>query len=69
MAIKATSGFQESQQVLIDLVLLLPAAKMRPAIDVQDVTRHRRGVGQVEDCVRNVPDRGAPPLPHDAIKG
>ena len=35
----------------------LPAAEMRAAIDVQDVTSDRRGVGQVHDRIRDVLDR------------
>ena len=38
----------------------LPAAEMRAAIDVQDVTGHRRRVGQVQDRIRDVLDRRRP---------
>ena len=33
---------------------------MSAAIDVQDVTGDRGGVGQVHDRIRDVPDRGRP---------
>ena len=39
-----------------------PTAEMRTAIDVQDVTRDRLGIGQVHDGIRDVLDprlRGA----------
>ena len=39
-----------------DSSLPLPAADMRAAIDVQDVTRDRRGIGQVHDRVRDLLD-------------
>ena len=39
-----------------DSALPLPAADMRAAIDVQDMTRDRRGVGQVHACVRDLLD-------------
>jgi hypothetical protein len=39
-----------------DSALPLPAADMRATIDVQDVTRDRRGVGQVQDRVRDLLD-------------
>src|SRR5262245_13449012 len=38
----------------------LPAAEMSAAIDVQDVTGDRRGVGQIHDRVRDVLDRRRP---------
>ena len=38
----------------------LPAAEMSAAIDVQDATGDRRGVGQVHDGIRDVLDRGRP---------
>src|SRR5262249_39383393 len=38
----------------------LPATEMCATIDVQDVTRDRRRVGQVHDCVRDVLDYRRP---------
>jgi hypothetical protein len=57
---RATPKTRREATVSSPKISQLPAAEMRAAIDVQDVTGDRRGVGQVHDRIGDVLDRRRP---------